>query len=140
MATHQTDGTADDWALEISQRIHVNEIKTVIQKAHSLHFNAQSAKADDVLNFSLENMITKFRNVTPRTWTLIQTLLDANGEAQRCARPLKAMIDYQKRHDPYEEPGELVNGEREVMSESGSKSKSESEGEGEEEDKNNCCT
>ena len=57
MATYQSDSTAKEWALEMSQRIYVNKIKTVIQKAHGLHFNAHSTTAEDITNFSLEKII-----------------------------------------------------------------------------------
>src|SRR5258707_12248207 len=83
MTMYQSEGMVDNWALELSQRRSGNEIKTVIQKVHSLHFNARSATADDVTNFSLDNMIDKFCGVTPKTWSLVQDLLDANEEARR---------------------------------------------------------
>ena len=99
MTMYQSEGMMENWALELSQRIYVNEIKTVIQKGHSLHFNAHSATADDVTNFSLENMIDKFRHITPKTWVLVQKLLDANGDVQWCAKPPKEVANYQKWHD-----------------------------------------
>ena|SRR5258708_36234183 len=80
--TEATGNAVENWALDLSQRIYVNEIKTVIQSIHGLHFNAHSTMADNVTNFSLEKMIDKFRCVTPKTWTLVQSLLDANGEAR----------------------------------------------------------
>src|SRR5260370_29417401 len=52
MATYQSDGMADEWALEMSQRIYVNKIKTVIQKVNGLHFNACTTTAEDITNFS----------------------------------------------------------------------------------------
>src|SRR6266436_1793468 len=104
MTMYQSEGTVDNWALELSQRIYVNEIKTVIQKVHGLHFNAHSATADDMTNFSLENMIDKFHGVTPKTWALVQDLLDANGDARRQAKPPKEVANYQKRHDPNIDP------------------------------------
>src|SRR5258708_39491160 len=42
MTMYQSEGTVDNRAFELSQRIYVNEIKTVIQKRHSLHFSAGS--------------------------------------------------------------------------------------------------
>ena len=81
MNAHQIDSTAEKWALELSQKIYVNEIKTVIQKVHRLHFNARTATADDITNFSLEKIINTFHGVTPKTWALVQGLLDANREA-----------------------------------------------------------
>ncbi len=81
MAAYQSDGAVEMWALEMSQRIYVNEVKMVIHKVHGLHFNACSTTAEDITNFSLEKIIHKFCDVTPKTWTLMQTLLDVNGEA-----------------------------------------------------------
>ena len=133
MTMYQSEGTVDNWALELSQRIYVNEIKTVIQKVHGLHFNARSATADDVTNFSLENMIDKFCGVTPKTWALVQDLLDANGDAQWWAKPPKEAANYQKQHnpnidlDPFEVDDEGVKqdmSESESESESGSRGKS----------------
>ncbi len=82
MSAHQIDSMAEKWALELSQKIYVNEIKTVIQKVHGLHFNACTATADDITNFSLEKIINTFCGVTPKTWALVQGLLDANREAR----------------------------------------------------------
>ena len=81
MAAYQSDSAVEMWALEMSQRIYVNEVKMVIHKVHGLHFNAHSATAEDITNFSLEKIIHKFCDVMPKTWTLMQTLLDVNGEA-----------------------------------------------------------
>ncbi len=67
--------------MDLSQRIYVNEIKTVIQSMYGLDFNAHSTMADNITNFSLDKMIDKFHCVTPKTWTLVQSILDANGEA-----------------------------------------------------------
>ena len=47
MAAYQSDGTAEMWALEMSQRIYVNEVKTVIHKVHGLHFNAHGATVSE---------------------------------------------------------------------------------------------
>src|SRR5260370_15210863 len=104
MTMYQSEGTVENWALELSQRIYINEIKTVIQKVHGLHFNACSATADDMTNFSLENMIDKFHGITPKTWALVQDLLDANGDAQRWAKPPKEPVNYQKGKSPNKNP------------------------------------
>src|SRR5260370_38522191 len=59
MTMYQSEGTVDNWALDLSQRIYVNEIKTVIQKVHSLHLNARSRTVDNMTNFSLADMINE---------------------------------------------------------------------------------
>src|SRR5258708_13193208 len=100
MSAHQIDSMAEKWALELSQKIYVNEIKTVIQKVHGLHFNACTATADDITNFSLEKIINTFHGVTPKTWALVQGLLDANREARQHTKLPKDTANYQKRHDP----------------------------------------
>src|SRR5260370_17815692 len=51
MTMYQSEGMVDNWALELSQRIYVNEIKTVIQKENALNFNACSATPNDMTNF-----------------------------------------------------------------------------------------
>src|SRR5260370_17352547 len=133
MTMYQSEGMVENWALELSQRIYINEIKTVIQKVHGLHFNAHSTTADDMTNFSLENMIDKFCGITPKTWALVQDLLDANGDARRQAKPPKEVANYQKRHDPNIDPDpfEVDNeGVEQDMSESKSGSKSGSGGKG----------
>ena len=81
MSAHHTDNIVEKWALELLQKMYINEIKTVIQKVHGLHFNACTATADDITNFSLEKIINTFHGVTPKTWVLVQGLLDANREA-----------------------------------------------------------
>ena len=100
MATYQSEHTAEEWALEVSKRIYINEIKTVIQKVHGLHFNAQQATTGNIMEFSLEKIANKFRSMMPNTWTLMQTLLDVHGEARRHAKPLKEAVRYHKQHDP----------------------------------------
>ena len=127
MAAYQSDGAVEMWALEMSQRIYVNEVKMVIHKVHGLHFNACSTTAEDITNFSLEKIIHKFCDVTPKTWTLMQTLLDVNGEACQHAKLLKVGVDYYKQHDPEADPGELAE---DSMSESETESEGESMKEG----------
>ena len=59
----------------------------------------------------------------PKTWTLMQTLLDVNGEACQHAKPLKVGVDYYKQHDPEADPGKLAEdsmSESETESEGGS--------------------
>ena len=58
MAMYQSGQMAEEWALEVSKRIYVNEIKTVIQKVHGLHFNAQQAMTENIMEFSLKKLPT----------------------------------------------------------------------------------
>ncbi len=108
--------------ITLSQKIYVNEIKTMIQKVHGLHFNACTATTDDITNFSLEKIINTFHGVTPKTWVLVQGLLDANREAWQCTKLPKDTANYQKRHDSDTDLG--VN---DAVEEGTSESKSKSE-------------
>src|SRR5258708_470017 len=95
----------------------------MIQKVHRLHFNARTASTDDITNFSLEKIINTFHGVTPKTWALVQGLLDANREARRRTKLPKDTANYQKRHDSDADLG--VN---DVVEEGTSESESESGG------------
>ncbi len=78
-------------------------------------------------------MIDKFCGITPKTWALVQDLLDANGDARWQAKPPKEVANYQKRHDPNIDldPFEVDDeGVKQDMSESESKSESGSRGKG----------
>ncbi len=60
MVIYQINSTAEMWAMKLSQRIYVNEIKAITQKVHGLHFNAHKATADDVTGFNIKTLIDKF--------------------------------------------------------------------------------
>ena len=75
-------------------------------------------------------MIDKFHCITPKTWVLVQKLLDANGDAWRCAKPPKEAANYQKQHDSNIDLEVDDDGVEQDMSESKSKSESGSEGKG----------
>src|SRR5260370_23515365 len=67
-----------EWAFNLCQDILSQEIIQVSDIKSGLHFNMSHACSADLMGFNLEDIIIKFQNITPLTWNLVKTLLDAD--------------------------------------------------------------
>jgi len=80
---HACRPTVVQWAINISQDTYRNEIIRASDITSGLHFNASHAHSAELEGFDMKEIAGKFESAAPLTWSLVQTLLDANGVA-RC--------------------------------------------------------
>ncbi len=77
------------WASECACNNMKSEICQVSLKESGLHFDTSHSHAHsaDVLGFDLSHIASVYEQYAPLAWKMIQTLLDANGDAHRCKQP-----------------------------------------------------
>ena len=76
--------TVAHWAIHETKGICVREIKAIARVEGGLHFNVSNAQAGNFLTeFRLDSIARTCKKLAPTTWDIIQTLLDANGDAHQ---------------------------------------------------------
>ena len=71
-----------EWAFSLCQDIRSQEIIQASDSKSGLQINVSHACSTDLVEFDLEDIIKKFQNITPLTWSLVKMLLDADTALQ----------------------------------------------------------
>ena len=78
---HACRSTVTKWAIDVAWDAFKQEIIRASNVETGLHFNTSMACSADLIGFDLQQISLKLEEAAPFTWSIIQTLLDANSHA-----------------------------------------------------------
>src|SRR5258705_8769827 len=79
---HACRSTVTKWAIDVAWDAFKQEIIRASNVETGLHFNTSMAHSANLIGFDLQQISSKLEEAAPFTWSIIQTLLDANSHAQ----------------------------------------------------------